>query len=136
MLVSSIAFSQLATKNNTVDSFIVLPKIVAKEVVKDLIRKDSLESELNITKTNMGLLKNNIIAKDSIISSKNGIIELYKEKENNYNTMIDLKDSQKKNLEDLVKKLNKDLKKQRVKLATRTTFGVIVIGGLSYLLLK
>jgi hypothetical protein len=114
----------------------VLPKIVAKEVVKDLIRKDSLESELNITKTNMGLLKNNIIAKDSIISSKNGIIELYKEKENNYNTMIDLKDSQKKNLEDLVKKLNKDLKKQRVKLATRTTFGVIVIGGLSYLLLK
>jgi hypothetical protein len=84
----------------------------------------------------MGLLKNNLIAKDSIITSKNSIIELYKEKENNYNTMIDLKDSQKKNLEDLVKKLNKDLKKQKIKLFTRTTFGVIVIGGLSYLLLK
>jgi hypothetical protein len=136
MLVSSIAFSQLATKRNTVDSIILLPKIVAKEVVKDLIRKDSLESELKITKINTGLLKNNLIAKDSIITSKNSIIELYKEKENNYNTMIDLKDLQNKNLDDLVKKLNKDLKKQKIKLFTRTTFGVIVIGGLSYLLLK
>ena len=136
MLVSSIAFSQLATKSNTADSIIPLPKIVAKEVVKDLIRKDLLESELKITNTNMGLLKNNLIAKDSLITSKNSIIELYKEKENNYNTVIELKDIQKKNLEDLIKKLNKDLKKQKIKLFTRTTFGVIVIGGLSYLLLK
>lgn len=136
MLASSIAFSQIATKSFTADSIIPLPKVVAKEVVKDLIRKDSLESELKVTQKNMGLLEHNLTAKDSLLTSKDGVIELYKEKEKNYNTMIDLKDLQKKNLEELAKKLNRDLKKQKLKLFARTTFGVIVIGGLSYLLLK
>jgi hypothetical protein len=136
MLASSIAFSQIATKSFTADSIIPLPKIVAKEVAKDLIRKDSLESELKVTQKNMGLLEHNLTAKDSLITSKDGIIDLYKEKEKNYNTMIDLKDLQKKNLEELAKKLNRDLKKQKLKLFARTSFGVIVIGGLSYLLLK
>jgi hypothetical protein len=114
----------------------VLPKLVAKEVVKDLIRKDSLESELKITQSNLRLLEHNISAKDSIITFKSNIIQLYTEREKNYNTIIDLKDLQKKNLEDLTKKLNKDLKKQKLKLFARTSFGVVVIGGLSYLLLK
>lgn len=84
----------------------------------------------------MAILEDNLVAKDSLITSNNDIIELYKEKEKNYNTMIDLKDLQKKNLEELTKKLNKDLKKQKLKLFTRTSFGMIAIGGLSYLLLK
>jgi len=136
MLASSIAFSQIATKSYTADSIIPLPKIVAKEVAKDLIRKDSLESELKVTQKTMGLLEHNLTAKDSLITSKDGIIDLYQQKEKNYNTMIDLKDLQKKNLEDLAKKLNRDLKRQKLKLFARTSFGVIVIGGLSYLLLK
>jgi hypothetical protein len=136
MLASSIAFSQIATKSFTADSIIPLPKIVAKEVAKDLIRKDSLESELKVTQKTMGLLEHNLTAKDSLLTSKDGIIDLYQQKEKNYNTMIDLKDLQKKNLEELTKKLNRDLKKQKLKLFARTSFGVIVIGGLSYLLLK
>ena len=136
MLANSIAFSQIATKSYTADSIIPLPKIVAKEVAKDLIRKDSLESELKVTQKTMGLLEHNLTAKDSLITSKDGIIDLYQQKEKNYNTMIDLKDLQKKNLEDLAKKLNRDLKRQKLKLFARTSFGVIVIGGLSYLLLK
>lgn len=136
MLLSLTAFSQVATKTGTKDSIIPLPKIVAIEVVKDLIRKDSLETEVKYLKSNIGLLEKNLSIKDSIILIKDNIISVYVEKEKNWNSIIDLKDEQKKNLEDLTKKLTKDLKKQKVKLFFRTSFGLAIIGGLTYLLLK
>ena len=136
MLLSSIAFSQKDTKSITTDSLIPLPKSVAIQVIKDVIRKDSLEAEIMVAKTNIDLLQYNLSNKDSMILSKDNIISLYKEKESNYNTVISLKDLQKKNLEDLVTKLNRDLRRQKLKLFSRTTFGSIIIGGLTYLILK
>ena len=136
MLLSLTVFSQNVTKNLTTDSIIPLPKSVAIEVVKDILRKDSLESEITVAKLNIDLLQNSISNKDSMITSKDNIISIYKEKEKNYTTVITLKDLQKKNLEDLVAKLNHDLKRQKLKLFARTTFGAIIIGGLTYLILK
>lgn len=136
MLLSLTVFSQNVTKNLTTDSIIPLPKSVAIEVVKDILRKDSLESEIMVAKLNIDLLQNIISNKDSMITSKDNIISIYKEKEKNYTTVITLKDLQKKNLEDLVAKLNHDLKRQKLKLFARTTFGAIIIGGLTYLILK
>jgi hypothetical protein len=130
------ASSQVATKKNTTDSVIVLPKLVAIEVVKDLIRKDSLELELKTSKNNYSLLEKNISSKDSIIKLKDNIILVYTEKEKNCNTMIELKDTQKKNLEDLTKQLTKEIKKQKIKLFFRTSFGLAIIGGLTYLLIR
>ena len=136
MLLSLTASSQVATKKNTTDSVIVLPKLVAIEVVKDLIRKDSLELELKTSKNNYSLLEKNISSKDSIIKLKDNIILVYTEKEKNCNTMIELKDTQKKNLEDLTKQLTKEIKKQKIKLFFRTSFGLAIIGGLTYLLIR
>ena len=51
--MTSIAFSQSATKNTTTgDTSIVLPKAVAREVVKDILRADSAIAELNLVKQN------------------------------------------------------------------------------------
>jgi hypothetical protein len=114
----------------------MLPKLVAIEVVKDLIRKDSLELELKTSKNNYSLLEKNISSKDSIIKLKDNTISVYVEKEKNCNTIIELKDTQKKNLEDLNKQLVKEIKKQKIKLFFRTSFGLAIIGGLTYLLLR
>jgi hypothetical protein len=136
MLLSSTAFSQTATKKNTTDSIVALPKGVAIEVVKDLIRKDSLDLELNTVKGNYKLLEKNLTVKDSIIGIKDNIISIYVEKEKNFNTIIEFKDLQKKNLEDQNKQLTKEIKRQKIKLFFRTSFGLAIIGGLTYLLIK
>lgn len=78
-----------------------LPKSVAKEIVKDLYRKDSLQNELSIVKETYRLLQENYSLKDSLISNKASIINIYKERENNLNSVISLKDKQIKEYSDL-----------------------------------
>lgn len=139
MLVSLIAFSQTGTKNtttNNTDSIIPLPKNVAKAVVKDILRKDSLIGEIDVMKKNERLLQANSLIKDSIISNKQNVISLYQEKEKNYNTMLNLKDLEKKNLEDLTNTLKKDLRKKNRELKLTKIGGTIVIGALAFLILK
>lgn len=136
-----IAFSQTGTKNITTnkplkDSIVQLPKNVAKAVVKDVIRKDSLEGELTISKKNEDLLKANILLKDSVIANRESLIMLYKEKEKNYMTMIDFKEAQRKNFEDLSNTLNEDLKKTRRELRLTKIGSAGVALFLGYLLVK
>jgi len=125
--------SQTVTKNITIDSIIPLPKNVAKEVVKDIIRKDSLEAELKSVKLDVSLLNSNLVAKDSIIMSKDNIITLWGEKEKNYLTIISLKDQQRTNVEALNKTLAADLKKAKRKSTVKTIVGTAIVGGLLYL---
>lgn len=134
MLVSSIAFSQTNTGTITTDSIVPLPKNVAKEVVKDLIRKDSLESELKVCQENTGLLEQNLTLKDSVILSKDAQISLQKQKEANYETMLQLKDTQIENFKLLTDKLNADIKKNRRKTVLKTIGNTALIGGLVFLL--
>lgn len=81
MLANLTAFSGTGIKIITRDSIIPLPKAVARENVKELIRKDSLETEISVLKTNYSLLEQTSSYKDTIIESKSRQIDLYKEKE-------------------------------------------------------
>ena len=136
MLVSLTAFSEIDIKITTQDSIIPLPKAVARENIKELIKKDSLEMEITILKKNYSLLEQNITLKDSVINSKTKQIELYVEKEKNYLTIIDLREQQKKNLEDLSKNLNKEIKKMKLNSIKNTAISTIIMVGLTYMLLK
>lgn len=136
MLANLTAFSETGIKIITIDSIIPLPKAVARENVKELIRKDSLETEISILKTNYSLLEKNILYKDTIIESKSKQIDFYKEKEKNYLTIIELKDEQKKNLEDLTKSLNREIKKMKLNSLKNTAISSVIIIGLTYFLLK
>ena len=134
MLVSSIAFSQTNTATIITDSIVPLPKNVAREVVKDLLRKDSLQAELIVCQENMGLLEHNLTLKDSVILSKDAQISLQKQKETNYETMLQLKDTQLENFKILIDKLNADIKKNRRKTVLKTIGNTVLIGGLGFLL--
>ena len=134
MLVSSIAFSQTNTGTITTDSIVPLPKNVAREVVKDLLRKDSLQAELTVCKENTGLLEHNLTLKDSVILSKDAQISLQKQKETNYETMLQLKDTQLENFKTVIDKLNADIKKNRRKTVLKTIGNTVLIGGLGFLL--
>jgi len=126
------ASSQIVTKSTT-DSVITLPKNVAKEVVKDIMRNDSLEAELKTSNANQVLLKVSLSASDSIIKSKDDIIKLWVLKENNYLTIIDLKDQQKANLESLNKIIAADLRKAKRKSSVKSIVSTAIIGALTYL---
>ena len=136
MLVSLTASSQKNTNSITTDSIVPLPKNVAKEIVKDLIRKDSIQAELNICHDNQELLENNLMLKDSIILSKDAQLSLAKQKETNYETLVQLREAQIVNLNTLVEKLNKDIKKKRRKTIFKTVGNTSLIGGLAYLLIS
>jgi hypothetical protein len=136
MLVSLTASSQKNTNSIITDSIVPLPKNVAKEIVKDLIRKDSIQAELNVCHDNQGLLEHNLILKDSIILSKDAQLSLAKQKETNYETLVQLREAQIVNLNTLVEKLNKDIKKKRRKTIFKTVGNTALIGGLAYLLIS
>jgi len=130
------ASSQKNTNSITTDSIVPLPKNVAKEIVKDLLRKDSIQAELNICHDNQGLLEHNLMLKDSIILSKDAQLSLAKQKETNYETLVQLREAQITNLNTLVEKLNKDIKKKKRKTIFKTVGNTALIGGLAYLLIS
>lgn len=133
-----IVFSQRDTRIITVsnDSVVQLPKAVAKAVVKDIIRKDSVEDELLILRKNENLYKRNLSIKDSVIFTKNFMIDLYKEKENNYVKVLDLKDQQLANLKETAKQLEDELKKKKRELRAFKVAGVSIIGFLTYVIVR
>jgi uncharacterized protein (DUF3084 family) len=107
-----------------------------KNIIKDLIRKDSLEAEVQVCKNNTTLYQQNIQSKDFIISIKNEEIKAKDSQIVNLNTAIGLKDTQNKNLQKNIDDLNVLLKKANKKVVTRTLVGGAIITTLTYLLLK
>jgi len=136
MLVSLIAFSQANIKTSITDSVIILPKAVAKEVAKDIIRKDSCQVQLKILQNSLILSEKNNELKDSVISNQNQQITLWVEKGKNYETMIMLKDEQKKNLDLVIKPLQNDLEKaKRNLLRTKIGAGIVTL-FLGYIIIR
>jgi hypothetical protein len=128
MLVSLIASSQTNTKNTTTDSVIILPKAVAREVVKDILRKDSCKTQLGILESNYRLLQKNHVYKDSIIMNQQQQLGLWNQKGKNYETMLTLKDAQYRNLELGLKPLQNELKKTKRDLVkTKIGAGAIIL---------
>jgi len=133
MLISLTAFSQNVISK---DSNIILPKPIAKLVIKDLIKKDSLEAELIVVKKNQSLLQTNLKEKDSVINSKIHEIDIFKIKDDLNQTMLGLTNQQKTNLKNEADNLTAQVKSLNRKLAVRTTGAAIIIGLLVYMIVK
>jgi hypothetical protein len=134
LIILIITLLTISTASFAQDTTINLPKSVAKEVVKDLIRLDSISYENKILKSNFDLLQQNSVLKDSIIVNKNTIIDLYKEKEAVLNMMIGVKDQQVSNATKAVSDLNKELKRTKRRKTLSEIGATAIIVGLGYLL--
>ena len=104
--------------------------------MKDLLKKDSLEAEHTTLLKNYKLLSENIQSKDSIIQSKDEQIDNVQQREKNCLVVVDMQNTQNTNLKRGMEVLNKEIKSYKSKLFVRTTLGVAIIGGLTYLLVK
>ncbi len=120
IIASLTASSQTGTASTTTGdtSNIKLPKRVAKEVVKDIIKGDSLAIEYQYLKANYSLLDKNLSLKDSVISYKDQQIGILKDRDSNYVRMLQLKDQQiqtySKAAQDVQDKLQKERKKNGI----------------------
>jgi ankyrin repeat protein len=106
---------------------IQLQKPIVKLVIKDLIKGDSFKEELSIISTKIFLLENKIILKDSVIYNLNYKI-------NNFNSILLINNSQLQLSEDLNKKLNSSLKKQKFKTKLIGGMGIASVVGIILLL--
>lgn len=113
------SFSQTATNSSTIQ----LTKPVAKLVVKDLIKLDGLETELLTTKVLLKVTNKKLSTQTELNSNLETQIL-------NFQKIIDNKNQQSIEQEELARLLQRDLKKQ--KLRTKLTGGagiVLAIGA-------
>jgi|TARA_R110000737_G_C14150333_1_gene407569 hypothetical protein len=100
--MSLSAFSQSVTDTLKIP----LPKVIVKEVIKDLIKGDASKKEV--------VVLNDIIAQKSIqLSTKDTIIISLNQKIINFGSIINTKDQQQSLNTQLVKDLEKALKRQK-----------------------
>ena len=85
-----------------------MKKPIAKLVIKDLITGDGAKDELAITIDKIKLFEQKIVLKDSIILNLNSQI-------GNFNSIMLTKNDQLLLSQELSKKLETDLKKQKIK---------------------
>ena len=123
MMMSFTSFSQ-----NDADTLSIrLEKPVAKLVIKDLITGDEAKEELGLSVKKFQLLEQKIVLKDSVITNLNDQIS-------NFNTMISTKQDQLNLSQELSKKLQKDLKKQKLKTKLAGGAGVVAVIAVAVLL--
>ena len=103
-----------------------MKKPIAKLVIKDLITGDGAKNELAITIDKIKLFEQKIILKDSIIFNLNGKI-------NNFNSILLTKSDQLLLSQELSKKLETDLKKQKFK--NKLTMGAGIVGIIAAVIL-
>ncbi len=122
IMMSFTSFSQ-----NAIDSTSIrLEKPIVKLVIKDLITGDDAKSELSLTTNKINLLERKILLKDSVIFNLNSKID-------NIRSIVMTKDDQLVLSQELSKRLERDLKKQKLK--TRLTLGAGVATAVAILLL-
>lgn len=75
-----MAFSAVYSQNRTSDTTVVILKNqIAKLIIKDLIKGDYCELELQQTKKLVTQVEAKVVLKDTVISKQNTQINLYKE---------------------------------------------------------
>ena len=115
-IVSSRSFSQTA-----IDSVpIKLHPSLAKLVIKDLIERDGLEQELSLTLDKVSLLENKVSLQDSVILNLNSKIT-------NYDLILGTRTTQLSLSQELTKKLERDLKKQKIKTKLFSGAGILLV---------
>ena len=122
MMMSFISFSQ----NDTSTRSIQLKKPIVKLVIKDLITGDEAKSTLSITNDKINLLEQKIFLKDSIILNLNNQVS-------NFNSILAQKNNQLNISRELSERLEKDLKRAKIK--NKLTLGAGIAGAVAVLLL-
>jgi len=118
MMMSWSSFSQTATDSTSIQ----LEKKIAKLIIKDLLLGDSYKNELKLTDTKIGILGQKLILKDSIIFN-------LESKSNNFESILLSKQDQLSLSQELSRKLQTDLKKQKVKTKLMGGAGLIIAAG-------
>jgi len=122
MMTSFISFSQ-----NDIDTLSIrLEKPVAKLVIKDLITGDEAKESLEINENKIDLLEQKIVIKDSIIFN-------YKNQLGNFESILNTKSNQLSLSQELSKRLEADLKKQKMKTKLMGGAGIVIAIGVAVL---
>ena len=122
--MSSIAFSQTDTSTNTK----CFPIPVVRQIMKDILIGDSAKAQLKMTELQLSETEKKVVMKDSIIST-------LRLKEINYQSIIDGEKEKFKIMENYSKKLEFDLKKEKVKNKFKSIVGTAVIATLGFFLI-
>ena len=109
------------------NSSIQLQKPIAKLVIKDLITGDGAKEELVLTTDKINLLEQKIVLKDSVINN----LELQVK---NFNSILATKSDQLDISQELSKKLQTDLKKQRLKTKLMGGAGIIAVAATIFII--
>ena len=116
IMMSFISFSQ----NDTDSISIRLEKPIVKLVIKDLITGDEAKEELILSFKKFELLEQKIVLKDSVIFNLNTQID-------NIRSIVMTKDDQLILSQELTARLEKDLKKQKLKTKLMGGAGVAAV---------
>ena len=122
--LSLTAFSQ----QDTIIKVKCLPISVFKQIAQDLLKGDSAIAQLKLSDQQIIHIENKVILKDSIINTM-------KAKEFNYIKVIDTQNEKYNVMEKYSKKLEWDLKKERVKGKFKSILGTGVIAVLTFFLI-
>ena len=123
MMMSFISFSQ----NDTDSTSIRLEKPIVKLVIKDLISGDGAKEELVLTVDKIKLLEQKIVLKDSVINNLNSQI-------GNFNSILHTKSDQLSLSQELSKKLQTDLKKQKLKTKIMGGVGIVAVAATIFII--
>lgn len=124
LLVKSIAFSQ--TDTSKVEKCFPIP--VVKQIMKDLVSGDEAKTQLKLTEQQLLETEKKVSLKDSVITT-------LRAKETNYLTIIDSEKQKFDIMEKYSKKLEIDLKKEKVKNKFKSILGTGVIAVLTFFLI-
>lgn len=122
-MMSFNSFSQNVTDSTSIQ----LKKPIAKLVIKDLITGDGAKEELILVADKIKLLEQKVVLKDSIIFNLNNKID-------NFNTILLTKTDQLSLSQELSKKLQTDLKKQKFKNKLTAGAGIVAVVATIFLL--
>ena len=118
MMMSWSSFSQIATDSTSIQ----LEKKIAKLIIKDLLLGDSYKNELKLIDTKIDILGQKLVLKDSIIFN-------LESKSNNFESILLSKQDQLSLSQELSRKLQTDLKKQKVKTKLMGGAGILIAAG-------
>ena len=105
LLIFSVMMSWNSFSQNVTDSQIQLTKPVARLVIKDLIQFDGLSDEMQTMQTILTETNNKLLTQGTLVANLKTQVE-------NYQSIIENKDSQMVKASELSKELQKELKKQ------------------------
>jgi len=112
------SFSQSVTDSTSIQ----LKRPIVKLVIKDLITGDGAKNGLVLTLGKVNILKQQVVLKDSVILKLNSQI-------GNFNNILLSKSDQLALSQKLSKKLELDLKKQKLKTKLTAGVGIVAIIG-------